>query len=55
MEKIPYMLVVGEKESATATVSVRQREAGDLGRMPVGRFLEMLQEEGICFHGGLSD
>lgn len=46
MERIPYMLIVGEKEAETRSVSVRRRGEGDLGRMPVERFLEMLGQEG---------
>ena len=42
MERIPYMLILGEKEADSGSVSVRKREEGDLGRMPVERFLEML-------------
>ena len=47
MERVPYMLIVGEKENGTGDVSVRKREEGDLGRMPLERFLGMLREEGI--------
>lgn len=46
MERIPYMLIVGEKEAEAGSVSVRRRGEGDLGRMPLGQFLEMLREEG---------
>ena len=35
LEKIPYMLVVGEKEQTAGTVAVRDRVDGDLGAMPV--------------------
>lgn len=47
MERIPYILVVGEKEAENNSVSVRKREEGDLGNMPVHHFVDMLQEEGI--------
>ena len=47
MERVPYMLIVGEKENGTGDVSVRKREEGDLGRMPLERFLGMLREEGV--------
>lgn len=47
MERIPYMLIVGEKEAETGSVSVRRRGEGDLGRMSVEQFLEMLRQEGI--------
>ena len=46
MERIPYMLIVGEKEAEAGSVSVRRRGEGDLGRMPLGQLLEMLREEG---------
>src|SRR5262249_34863578 len=35
VQKIPYMLVVGDKEAQAGTVSVRHRHAGDLGPAPV--------------------
>jgi len=35
MEKIPYMLIVGEKEAESDTVSVRERQQGDIGSMSV--------------------
>jgi len=47
LERIPYMLIVGEKEVKTNSVSVRKRDTGDLGNMPVGQLLEILHEEGI--------
>jgi threonyl-tRNA synthetase len=33
MQKVPYMLVVGDREAEARTVSVRHRQAGDLGPM----------------------
>ncbi len=45
-ERIPYMLIIGEKEVKAGCVSVRGRDDGDLGSMPVGQFLELLREEG---------
>ncbi len=44
--RVPYMLVVGQKESESGTVSVRRRKEGDLGEMPLDRFLEIAEEEG---------
>ena len=46
LERIPYMLVIGEKEVKTNSVSVRKRDYGDLGSMPVEQLLEILQQEG---------
>ena len=45
LEKAPYMLIVGGKEAAAGSVSVRKREEGDLGSMPVSRLVEMLCRE----------
>lgn len=39
MEKIPYMLVIGDREAEAGLVSVRARKDGDLGAMPVEDFL----------------
>ena len=47
LERIPYMLVIGGKEVKTNSVSVRKRDEGDLGSMPVEKLLEMFQKEGI--------
>lgn len=45
LEKIPYMLVVGDKEQGAGTVAVRDRVDGDLGAKPVAEVLEMLRKE----------
>lgn len=45
MNKIPYMLVVGEQESLDGTVSVRKHGEGDIGTMKVAAFVQMMQEE----------
>ncbi len=45
LEKIPYMLVVGDKEAETSTISVRSRKDGDLGSSKVTDFSEKLLEE----------
>jgi threonyl-tRNA synthetase len=45
LEKIPYMLVVGEKEAAAGTVAVRDRVDGDLGAMSVRELLARLEAE----------
>ncbi len=39
LEKIPYMLVIGDKELEQGTVAVRSRKDGDLGTMPLDEFL----------------
>ncbi|MCL6454401.1 MAG: threonine--tRNA ligase [Alicyclobacillus sp.] len=45
VHKIPFTLVVGEKERATGTVSVRKYGAGDLGSMSTEAFAGLLDEE----------
>ena len=45
LSKIPYMLVLGDREAAAGTVSVRHRHKGDLGAQPLDAFLEMLALE----------
>jgi threonyl-tRNA synthetase len=45
LEKIPYMLIVGEKEMSEKAVSVRSRKQGDKGIMKLDEFIAMLSEE----------
>ncbi len=45
LQKIPYMLVIGEKEAAAGTVSVRSRKNGDEGVMEPEAFLSRVTEE----------
>ena len=45
MQKIPYMLIVGDKEAEAGTVSVRTRGGVDLGAMALGEFIAKLHEE----------
>lgn len=45
LQKIPYMLVVGEKETEAGTVSVRKRGEGDLGSMPTEQIMEQILRE----------
>ena len=44
-QKIPYMLVVGEKEAGSGTVSVRKRGAGESGESGLEKFIEMVKKE----------
>ncbi|HJC57899.1 MAG TPA: threonine--tRNA ligase [Candidatus Eisenbergiella intestinipullorum] len=46
MEKVPYMLIVGQKEEETGTVSVRSRDDGDLGSQELDAFIQKVAEEG---------
>lgn len=45
VEKVPYMLVVGDREAEGGQVSVRSRAAGDEGAMPVDDFLSRVRTE----------
>jgi threonyl-tRNA synthetase len=45
VQKIPYMLVVGDREAADGAVSVRSRAAGDQGSRPLDAFIEAAREE----------
>jgi threonyl-tRNA synthetase len=45
LRKVPYMLVVGDKEAEAAQVSVRRHREGDLGAMGVDQFLARAREE----------
>lgn len=40
MQKIPYLLIVGDKEIESNSIAVRERGKGDLGPMPVDKFIE---------------
>ncbi len=50
LEKIPYMLIIGEREVAANSISVRRRDGVDLGRMSMEGLLEVLRKEGICYY-----
>ena len=45
MQKVPYMLVVGDREQEAVAVGVRQRELGDLGAMAVAELTGRMEEE----------
>ncbi len=45
MEKVPYMLIIGDKEIENKSVSVRSRKDGDIGSMPVDNFVSKIVEE----------
>ena len=45
VKKIPYMLIVGEKEAADGAVSVRQHGEGDIGSMEKGEFIRFFQDK----------
>ena len=45
LDKLPYMLVVGQQEEADSTVSVRSRFAGDEGVKPLSVFIDEICRE----------
>jgi len=45
LQKVPYLLVVGDREKEAGAVSVRTRSGEDLGSMPLAAFVERLQAE----------
>lgn len=45
VEKVPYMLIVGEKEAESGTVSVRKQGEGDLGSLTPQAFVELINNE----------
>lgn len=44
LKKVPFMLIVGEKEAESDTISVRQRGVGDHGSMNLNKFADLIQE-----------
>jgi threonyl-tRNA synthetase len=45
MQKVPYMLIVGDKEAEAGAVAVRSRDRGDLGPLPLADFLAQTASE----------
>ena len=45
MEKVPYMLVLGEKEAQDGLAAVRRRDKGDMGAMPADEFISLIKKE----------
>ena len=45
IKRIPYLLVVGDREAEAGTVAVRTRSGADLGSMPIGQLAEGLKTE----------
>ncbi len=45
LQKIPYMLIIGDKEVENGVVAVRSRKGGDLGTMPLDEFIAKVNEE----------
>ena len=45
MQRIPYMLIIGDKEVENNVVAVRSRKGGDLGKMTLDEFKAKIAEE----------
>jgi threonyl-tRNA synthetase len=45
VHKVPYMLVIGDKEVEAKSVGVRHRKEGDLGAMPLEDFMKKVKEQ----------
>jgi len=45
LQRVPYLLVAGEREKSSATVAVRKRDGNDLGAMPVTDLIALMQEQ----------
>jgi len=45
LKRIPFMLIVGEKEEESNTISVRKQGEGDLGSFTVERFADHISNE----------
>lgn len=45
LQKVPYLLIVGEKEEKAKAVAVRERGTGDKGQMKLEKFIEKIKEE----------
>lgn len=45
LERVPYMLVAGDREAQSGQVAVRSRSGGDLGAVPIEQFLEQIRHE----------
>ncbi len=45
LEKVPYMLVIGEQEAENGEVAVRQRGKGDIGKMKFEDFVTMVKAQ----------
>jgi threonyl-tRNA synthetase len=45
LQKVPYMLITGDKEAEADTVSVRSRSGGDIGSLPVSEFESLILKE----------
>ena len=45
LQKIPYMIIVGDREIENSVVSIRHRDKGNIGNMAVSEFLMLMSQE----------
>ncbi len=45
LQKVPYMVIIGDEEMAENKIAVRHRKAGDMGKFELAEFIESLQHE----------
>jgi len=45
LEKVPYMIIVGEKEKESGKISIRSKKDGDLGSLDLKEFIERIKKE----------
>ena len=45
LDKVPYMIIIGKKEIAEDTISIRKHKEGDKGKMALNKFIEMVKKE----------
>jgi threonyl-tRNA synthetase len=45
LQKVPFMGIIGDKEAANASLSVRERSGKDLGQLEIDKFVEVLKEQ----------
>jgi threonyl-tRNA synthetase len=48
-QKVPYMLVVGDRDQQAGSVSVRERRQGDLGAQPLEDFVKQLEKRRAAY------
>ena len=45
LQKIPYMIILGDKEQEANTIGIRSRKDGDIGQMTIEEFISKIKDE----------
>jgi threonyl-tRNA synthetase len=45
MQRIPYLVIIGDKELEEQNITVRTQKGEDLGSLSIGKFAELIQQE----------